>query len=112
LNRLLGPNPHSPLDFLNALSSNISKGIVVDMTEFKAGIPSTDSFLSNDHPSEASLAFLVSNPQVAEKLTLLLKSKLSGFERGKMEETTELEGRPQKWKISFSGKPTEDSYGR
>ncbi|MEO5970983.1 MAG: pilus assembly protein PilM [Bdellovibrionia bacterium] len=112
LNRLLGPNTRSPLDFLNSLSSNISRGLVVDLTEFKAGIPNTDSFLANDHPSEASLAFLVSNPQVAEKLTILLKSKLSSFERGKMEETAALEGSPQKWKISFSGKPTEDSYGR
>jgi general secretion pathway protein L len=112
LSRLLGPNPHSPLDFLNTLSDSISKGIVVDMTAFKTGIPTEDSFLTNEHPSEASLAFLVANPQVAEKLTILLKSKLSSFERGKMEETTSLEGSPQKWKISFSGKPTEDSYGK
>ncbi len=112
LNRLLGPNPHSPLDFLNTLSSTISKGVVVDLTDFKAGIPDTDSFLSSDHTPEASLAFLVSNPQVAEKLAILLKTKLSPFERGKMEETTVTEGNPQKWKISFSGKPTEDSYGK
>lgn len=112
LNRLLGPNPRSPLDFLNTLSSTISKGVVVDLTDFKAGISDTDSFLSSDHTPEASLAFLVSNPQVAEKLAILLKTKLSPFERGKMEETTATEGNPQKWKISFSGKPTEDSYGK
>ena len=112
LGQLLGPNPHSPLDFLNSISASISKGNVVDLTEFKAGIPNEDSFLAGDHPTEVSLAFLVSNPQVAEKLALLLKNKMNPLERGKIEEVAAREGTSQKWKISFSGKPTEDAYSR
>ena len=79
----------------------------------------------------ASLTFLVSNPQMAEKLATLLGAKLEGIQRSKTEEITVTPPEPvaaaspapgappatppapmKRWKITFSGKPTEDAYGK
>lgn len=66
---------------------------------------------SADLPNSTSLTFLVSNPQVAEKLASLLTNKITQLKQSKIEEITP-EGAQKKWKITFSGKPSEDSYGR
>jgi hypothetical protein len=110
LSRLFGPNPKSPLVFLTSLSSAIPKDVVVDLVQFQAGFSPTEPYSPNDSTS-TSLSFLVSNPQSAERLASLVGNKVNPMQRGKMEETT-LEDGLKKWKISFTGKPTEDAYGK
>jgi general secretion pathway protein L len=114
LARLLGPNPKSPLEFLNGLSSTITRDVVVDMTQFQAGTPSGESYVSGDQTQSASMTFLVANPQMAEKLASLVGSKMSQVQRGKLEETAspDPEDVNKKWKITFTGKPNEDSYAK
>ncbi len=109
-NKLLGPNPHSPVDFLRELSIAIPKDVVVDMTEYQVGAAPAAAYSLTDETT-ASLSFLVSSPQMAEKLNNLLSSKLNGLQKGKMEESKAEDG-SQKWKVTFTGKPTEDSYGK
>ena len=108
--KLLGPNPHSPLEFLKEVSSTVPKDVVVDLIQFQVGSAPTAPY-SATADTTASFAFLVSNPQVAERLATLLSSKISGLQRGKMEETTASDG-TKKWKITFTGKPSEDAYGK
>ncbi|MGK5084639.1 pilus assembly protein PilM [Bdellovibrionota bacterium FG-1] len=108
--KLVGPNPHSPLDFLRELSTTISKDVVVDMTQYQVGAAPATPYAPTGE-SQASLSFLVSNPQLAERLNTLLTNKLSGLERGKMEEASAADG-TKRWRVTFSGKPTEDSYGK
>ncbi|MFZ9596516.1 MAG: hypothetical protein ACO3A2_10615, partial [Bdellovibrionia bacterium] len=112
LAKLYGPNPRSPLNFLNTLSTTLSKGVVVDLLEFKAGIPVSDSYLSPSTGSLASLTFLVSNPQIVEKLNSLLSTQLKPMEKGALTEVPSGGESPSKWKVSFSGTPSEVSYGR
>jgi type IV pilus assembly protein PilM len=112
LSKLFGPNPHSPLEFLNVLSNSIPKNVVIDLTLYQAGVPPIDSYVNGTSPHSAQLTFLASNPQNMEKLNTLLGERLSGMVRGKTEETT-IEGEPQKkWKQTFTGKPIEESYGK
>lgn len=111
LNKLLGANPHSPLDFLNSLSLTIPKDVVVDMTQFQVGTPPGESFVSGDQTNSGSFTFIISNPQTAEKLATLLSGRISHIQRGQTEEVTS-EDASKKWKVSFSGTPTEDSYGK
>lgn len=110
MSRLYGANPHSPIDFLNTLSSTIPRDVILDLTLFQAGTPPADPFTSSDHST--SLTFIVANPQMAEKLAVVLGNKLTGMQRGKMEEVASSDGTDHKWKITFSGKPSEDSYGK
>ncbi len=115
LSKLFGPNQHSPLDLLNTFSASIPKNIVVDLTQFQTGMSATDSFVTGDPTSTASFNFTVSNPQVAERLAVLMSTRFTHFQRGKMEEVASADessgtGNIKKWKITFSGKPTEDSY--
>jgi hypothetical protein len=110
LAKLAGPNPHSPTDFLKELSATIPKDVVVDMTGYQVGAAPASTY-SADAKSDASLTFIVANPQMAERLGSLLGGKLSGLQKGKMEEAKGPDG-TQQWKITFTGKPTEDSYGK
>lgn len=110
LSRLFGNNPHSPIEFLNTLSSSIPKDVVVDLSEFHVGSSAADPFAGGE-PS-ASLSFIVANPQVAERLASILSGKISNIQRGKMEEVASSDNGTKKWKVTFSGKPTDDSYGK
>jgi general secretion pathway protein L len=110
LAKLVGPNPHSPTDFLRDLSASVPKDIVVDMTQYQVGASPAVPYSSTDD-GQATLTFLVANPQMAERLSATLGGKLSGMQRGKMEEATASDG-TKRWKIGFTGKPTEDSYGK
>ena len=112
LSKLLSPNAHSPLDFLKTLSNTIPQNVVVDLSMFQAGISPSDSYISGSTAPNATMTFLVTNPQTAEKLNTLLADKLSNFQRGKMEEVLLAEGDTKKWKVTFSGKPNEDTYGK
>lgn len=111
LARLLGPNPQSPLDFLKSLSSTIPKDAVVDLLKFQVGASSSSPYSPSD-PSDANLTFVITNPQVAERVSTLLSERLNSFERSKMEETDAKDGSGKRWKVTFSGKPKEDFYGR
>lgn len=112
LSKLFGPNPRSPLEYLQLLSKSIPKDVVVDLSLFQAGVPVADSYVNGTTASATQLTFLVSNPQNTEKLSTILADKMSGMQRGKTEETT-IEGEAQKkWKATFSGKPVEESYGK
>jgi general secretion pathway protein L len=110
LSRLLGPNPHSPTDFLKDLSASVGRDVVVDMTQYQVGASAASSY-NQSEDAQASLTFLVANPQVAEKLANLVGGKLSHLTKSKMEETTAADG-AKRWKVTFTGKPREDSYGK
>ncbi|HAR43415.1 MAG TPA: hypothetical protein DCS07_12425, partial [Bdellovibrionales bacterium] len=111
LYKLLGPNPHSPLDFLKELSMTVPRDIVVDLLEFRAGAAPAAPF-SGTSDTSASLSFLVNNPQTAERLSTLFLSKQPGLQPGKTEEVSSPEPGGKKWKITFSGKLQEDAYGK
>lgn len=112
LARLFGPNPRSPAAFLNQISIAIPKDTVVDLLQFQAGIPSTESFTKGDAPATSSLTFEVSNPQMGERLAALLGKKLNQMKRGEMEEVSSTSSDLKKWKITLSGTPSEDAYGK
>ncbi len=112
LTRLFGPNPKSPLSFLNQLSLTIPKDVIVDLSKFQAGMPATDSYSKVDSPTSTLLTFAVANPQVAERLASILGRKISPLKRGEMAEYSPPRSDIKKWKISFSGNPTEDAYGK
>ncbi len=109
--KLSGPNPHSPIGFLKNLSTTLPQDAVVDLIQFGVGSAATAPYA----PTEATtveLTFLVSNPQVTEKVTSLLNGKLTGLQRSSPEEILPPDGAAKRWKVTFSGKPTEDFYGK
>jgi type IV pilus assembly protein PilM len=110
LAKLLGPNPKSPINFLSGLSTTVPQDMVVDMTQFQVGASPSAPFGSKE-PVQASLTFQVENPQLAEKLAGILQAKINDLGRSKIEEVTAADGTTKKWKVTFSGKPTEDAYG-
>jgi general secretion pathway protein L len=130
--RLTQPNPHSPLDFLKRLSAAIPKEVgtngLVDVIQFQVGSAPTASYLSTPAPSATSapgsagttgdtavsLTFVVPTQQTAEKLAELLigpNLRISSIQKGKAEEITAPNG-TKSWKVTFTGKPTEESYGK
>ncbi len=110
LRQLLGPNPHSPVAFLKDLSQSIPRDVVVDMTQFQVGSSPADPYAPTG-AGTVTVTFLVANPQVAERLAGLLAPKIEGMQRSKMEEVTGPDGGAKRWKITFSGKPSEAAYG-
>jgi general secretion pathway protein L len=109
IGKLVGANPHSPTELLKELSAAVPKDVVVDMIQYQAGAAPTAPYSPGDETT-ASMTFLISNPQTAAKLNAALAPKLNALQQGKMEETGE--GAAKKWKLSFSGKPAEEAYGR
>src|SRR5690606_19822899 len=67
LAKLLSPNPRSPLDFLRELSLAVPRDVVVDMTQYQVGAAPTEPY-KPEADGQASLTFLVANPQMAEKI--------------------------------------------
>ncbi|OFZ79342.1 MAG: hypothetical protein A2583_00930 [Bdellovibrionales bacterium RIFOXYD1_FULL_53_11] len=110
MSRFLTPNPRSPLSFLANLSSSVPDDIVVDLTQFQIGSSAAGAY-SKDAPANASLTFLVTNPQLAEKLAVVLGDKIGDIQRSKTEEAQAPDGSGKRWKVTFSGKPKEESYG-
>ena len=102
VSRLVGPNPHSPLNYLEDLSKTIPKDVVVDMTHFQVGSAPTAPF-SSDPSTErtGNLTFTVGSPQMVDRLTTLLTNKLSEM---KHSETESL-------KVTFTGRTPESTYG-
>lgn len=111
MSKLLGANPKSPTQFLKEMSVAVPRDVVVDMTRFQVGSAPTQPYSAQDGGS-ASLTFLVTNPQMAEKLADILGKKLTDVQRSKMEEVTATDGTAKRYKITFSGKPMEDAYGK
>lgn len=106
---LLGPNPHSPLDFVKDLSSSVPKEIVVDMTKIQVGASPSTPYSSSAEQS-TNLTFVVSNSGAADRLAKILEGKVKGLKKGSLEETPFGDGK--KFKVTFTGNPTEAAYGR
>ena len=109
LYKLLGPNPHEPLDYLKELSLAVPENIVVDLIEFHAGAAPNEPF-SVTADTSASLSFLVPDPDTAEKLAGVFSSKQPSLQRGKLEQVGT--AADKKWKITFAGKLQGDAYGK
>ncbi len=109
LARLLGPNPRNPLDFLNSLSKSIPRDVVVDMTRFQVGAAPGSAF-SPTGDASTQFTFLVSNPQIAERLAGILGSYVTNLERAKPEEVTTEDG-SKKWKVTFGGSANAKGFG-
>ncbi len=112
LAKLMAPNPRSPLDFLKELSATTPRDVVVDVTQFQVGAASISAPYSPTEESTASLSVLFANPQVAERFAGILSGKIGDMQRSKMEEVPGAEGGPKRWKVTFSGKPNDDSFGK
>ncbi|MCM2324118.1 MAG: pilus assembly protein PilM [Oligoflexia bacterium] len=107
--KLTSPNPRSPVDFLKNLSTSIPRELIVDMTQFQVGAaPSAPFEKINDQA--ASLSFVLPNPQAADRLSGILSTKLTGLQKAKTEEVSSPEGK--RYKVTFTGKPAEDAYGK
>jgi general secretion pathway protein L len=111
LNELSTPNPKEPLGFVRELSSAIPKDLVVDLTKLSLGAAPTESYLSNAD-SSASLTFLVGKPEMVDRLSSIMTGKLSGLQKTKVEEVPGPGGEGKRWKITYTGKPTEESFGK
>ena len=109
--KLFSPNPKSPIDFLKEISSSIPKDSVVDMVQYQVGSAPDSPYLTSETPN-ANLTFLMTDPKVADRLTTLLANKLSDLKKGPLEEVAAAGTEPKKYKITITGKPTEDSYGK
>lgn len=111
--QLFSPNPQSPLEFLKTLSTSIPKDVVVDMTRFQVGAAPTSSY-SAKAEQNMTVTFLVANPGTAERLSNILQgqAKVSGLQKGSVEEVSAPDGTGKRWKVTFTGKPTEEAYGK
>lgn len=108
--RLAGPNPKSPLSLLKEVSLALPKDLVLDLIRYQAGASPTQPYLAGtDEP--ASLTFLVQNQASAERLASLLEKKLPGLSRTSLEQTKVPDG-SMRFKITLTGKPAEDAYGK
>lgn len=107
---VLEPNKHSPLDFLKKLSSQIPRALVVDMTHFQVGAAPEKTF-DPKAKGDVQLTFLVSEPGAADRMGDALAKLIAKPERSNMEQTTDLEGKGKRWKITFKGPATEVGYG-
>jgi len=100
---LLSPNPHSPFEFLKDLSTSVSKDTVTDLMRYQVGSVGQDPYTSPTlSESSVELEFWVSNPQVAEKLSLTLEGKIKKFKKGALEEVTTASG-AKKYKFIATG---------
>jgi type IV pilus assembly protein PilM len=109
LAKLAAPNPRSPLDFLQSLSSIVPRTIVTDLMEYKVG--AAPGPYNPDSESSTTLTFTVASPKIADDLTATLTGRVPGIKRDKIEETSAADG-SKLWKVTFSGKPTFDEAGR
>ncbi len=100
---LLTPNPHSPLEFLRDISTNIPRETVVDLMRYQVGSSGIDPYTSptlNESPVE--LEFWVANPQIAEKLTKSLEARMKKFQKSQLEDV-KTESGEKKYKIVYTG---------
>ncbi len=112
LAKLLGPNKYSPLNFLKTISTQIPPGLSVDMIGFQVGASAT-----NTDENKASLTFLISDQKVADQLNSVLTRTIEKIQQeptleAKTPTGMKTDGAPKRfWKVTFTGSPTEESYG-
>jgi general secretion pathway protein L len=112
LAKLVGPNKHSPLNFLKSISTRVTPSLSVDMINFQVGASS-----SEDTSGKATLTFLVSDQKIADNLNSILARTLDKMQQDPLTEAKaptgmKVDGPPKKyWKVTFTGIPTEESYG-
>lgn len=109
---LMLPNERSPLNYLKSLSGAIPKDVVVDMTRYQVGAAPTEPFAKARESSTVSLTFLVANPQIAAKLDSILGSRIQDKQQSKLEEVPSPDGTGKRWKVTYTGKPSEAAYGK
>jgi type IV pilus assembly protein PilM len=103
------PQPHFPLDFVKNLSAQVSRDVVVDLIQLQVGAKPEGAF-DPSAPTQATLTFVVAQPQMAEKIANLMESRLTSMTRSKTEEFKTPSGE-KKYKITLSGTPGENMYG-
>ena len=106
----MGPNPHSPIGFLKEISVAIPKDVVVDLMKFEVGAAPTANYSSTELGT-VSLTFYVANAQATDRLLSLLEPKMPGVKKSDAQEITMPDG-SKRWKAPYTGKPTEDAYGK
>lgn len=111
LAKLTGPNPRSPLDFIKEISSSVSKEWVMDVTQFQVGA-APNGIYNPLAEQNVSITLLMANPQTADLLSEALSKKITGLQKSKVEETLAPDGTSKRWKVTLSGKPAEDAYGK
>ncbi|MBC7385757.1 MAG: pilus assembly protein PilM, partial [Cryobacterium sp.] len=98
---LLAPNPSSPFEFLKDLSTAIPKDVVTDLMKYQVGSSAADPYAS---PTIAQppveLEFWVANPQVADRLSSLLATKVKNFKKTELEEVAGKNGKKYKFVVS------------
>ncbi|MBC7692460.1 MAG: pilus assembly protein PilM [Methylotenera sp.] len=113
ISKLVGPNQMSPLNYLQELSRTIPQDVVLDMMHYQVGAAPTATYAIPGEKSvekTANLSFLVSNPQMAEKLATLTATKMNAMQRSKIEEVPAADG-SKRWKITFTGITPDEAYG-
>ncbi len=100
LMKLLTPDANSPFEFLRDISAGIPKDVVTDLMKFQVGSSSTAP------DGSISLEFWVSNPQIAERLSTLLSSKIRDMSKSELTEVKGADG-TKRWKLVLSGKTQE-----
>jgi general secretion pathway protein L len=102
LSKLSSPNPRSPVEFLKDISVSIPKDVVVDMIHYEVGA-SAAAPSAPTADSSATLTFLADS---------ILSQKLVAMKRSNPEDAKSPDQSSKRVKITFSGKPTDDSFGK
>jgi general secretion pathway protein L len=110
LSKLSSPNPRSPVEFLKDISVSIPKDVVVDMIHYEVGASAAAPYAPTAD-SSATLTFLADSKTV-EKLSSILSQKLVAMKRSNPEDAKSPDQSSKRVKITFSGKPTDDSFGK
>jgi general secretion pathway protein L len=110
LSKLSSPNPRSPVEFLKDISASIPKDVVVDMIHYEVGASAAAPYTPTAD-SSATLTFLA-DPKTVEKLSSILSQKLVAMKKTNPEDAKSPDQSSKRVKITFSGKPTDDSFGK
>jgi general secretion pathway protein L len=112
LTKLSTPNPRSPVNFLKTISTSIPKDVVVDLVQFQVGAAPASPY--SDGPTTdatAALTFLADAKSI-DKLTSIMGTTLVGMKHTTPEKAKSPDGSNERLKITFSGKPSDDSFGK
>ncbi len=107
LARVYGPNPRSPLAYLKALSDGIPRDVVVDVMRFQVGAAAESGF-DPKKDSSVTLTLLAADAKSADRLSSLLVPKLletpKGSEKPSLEEVPASNGKPKRFRMTWTGK--------
>lgn len=113
--KLLESDPRSPLGFLKNLSAKIpAKTLVLDMIRYQVGSSPEKPFpaRSSTAGDTAEITFLMSKPQDISELTKLLETVLTDVKTSPTQTVPSPDGAGDKLRVTFTGTPKEDAYGR